>query len=389
MSLLGSLTPQQFMQEYWQKKPLLIRQAIPNFVPPLAIDDIRELATRDEVEARLILNENGQRELIHGPFDYLPEPAEPGWTALVQNVDAHDDAMAQLLGQFRFIGDARLDDAMVSIASDGGGVGPHFDSYDVFLLQAHGQRLWRISQQSDLSLVPDQALKILQNFQPEEEFLLNPGDMLYLPPHVAHDGIAVGNDCMTISIGFRAPTLAALARGVLDTAGDHLMARIGDHSGLYAEQPLPGPVLDTHYTDPDARATDEPARLPAAMVDAALEAVQKIRFDEAITARFLGHWLSEPLANAWFEASSDIALENSWPDNGHLQLDRCARIMYNDTDLFINGELAGLPPSPILRQLANQRRLPCTEEARQALNPDERHLLANWLEEGWLHYQPQ
>src|SRR5690606_7701399 len=139
---------------------------------------------------------------------------------------------AELLHRFRFIADARLDDAMISVASDQGGVGPHFDSYDVFLLQAHGQRHWRISTQKDLSLHDNLPLRILRNFQAEEEYILEPGDMLYLPPHVAHDGIAMG-DCMTISIGFRAPTLAVLARGVLEAAGDQLMARIGEDPGLY------------------------------------------------------------------------------------------------------------------------------------------------------------
>ena len=172
LTLLGGISAHEFMQTYWQRKPLLIRGAIPNFKHSLSIDNIRELVTREEVESRLIIHDGEDWEMETGPFDELPPVSQPNWTALAQSVDLHDDNTAALMRQFRFIGDARLDDAMISIASDGGGVGPHFDSYDVFLLQAHGKRHWRISQQKDLSLVPDLPLKILRNFQVEEEFTL-------------------------------------------------------------------------------------------------------------------------------------------------------------------------------------------------------------------------
>jgi len=202
-------------------------------------------------------------------------PTGPPWH---KSVDLHDDNTAALMRQFRFIGDARLDDAMISIASDGGGVGPHFDSYDVFLLQAHGKRHWRISQQKDLSLVPDLPLRILRNFQVEEEFTLEPGDMLYLPPHVAHDGIAMG-DCMTISIGFRSPTQATLARGLMDAASDQLAAASGEGFGLYADPPMPMPEsLQQRYTDPDAQASTTPAALPEKLVQKSLDALNAIRF---------------------------------------------------------------------------------------------------------------
>src|SRR5690606_33850253 len=227
--------------------------------------------------------------------------------------------------QFRFIADARLDDIMISIASEGGGVGPHFDSYDVFLLQGHGRRRWRISQQQDLSLEPGLPLKILSRFQAEEEYVLEPGDMLYLPPHVAHDGVAL-DDCMTISVGFRTPTQATLACGLLEAANDQIMANLGDTGGLYALPVIAGPDLSGTYKDPGAPATSRPAELPAGLIQASLKAVGKLRFNQALATRFLGQWLTEPPEAALFEPNDDaLDLSQQLPDNGELKLDRCTR----------------------------------------------------------------
>lgn len=388
LTLLGGLTPQAFMHRYWQRKPLLIRQAIPDYEPSLSIADIRQLAKREEVESRLIWRDKGAWKMKVGPFTRLPSAKHPDWTLLVQSVDVHDDATAQLMHQFRFISDARLDDAMISIATEGGGVGPHFDSYDVFLLQAHGKRRWRIGSQPDLSLTPGLPLKILKNFQPEHEYLLEPGDMLYLPPHIAHDGVAQG-DCMTISIGFRAPTLATLACGIMEAASDQVMARVGNDGGLYSTPPLPGPVLSGRFKDPGTPATASPANLPDALIHASLQAVGKIRFDEKLAARFLGQWLTTPSNAAWFEpdeARPNFAIK---PDmTGALELDRCTRLMYRGTILFINGEVAISRASAPLRHLANERRISCTSRLAQRLTQGERQELASWLAEGWLHYVP-
>ncbi len=388
LALLGGLTPKAFMRRYWQRKPLLIRQAIPGYQPTLSIADIKQLARRDEVESRLIWRDGSTWKMKKGPFTRLPPARQAGWTLLAQSVDAHDDATARLLHQFRFISDARLDDAMISIATDGGGVGPHFDSYDVFLLQAHGRRKWRISCQDDLSLEPGLPLKILKNFRPEDEYVLEPGDMLYLPPHVAHDGIAQG-DCMTISIGFRAPTMAALARGMLDAAGDQVMARAGDESGLYATPPLPGPALAGVFKDAGAPATETPATLPDALIQASLRAVQSVRFDEALATRFLGQWLTEPSGAAWFEPQDERPdLDSGVPGHGTLELDRCTRLMYRGKALFINGEVARMPASALLRRLADERALTCTATLDKRLTQGEKQVLTDWLAEGWLHYRP-
>lgn len=386
LDLLGSISPARFMREYWQRKPLLIRQAIPGFRPALSIADIRQLVKRDEVESRLIWQDKQGWQMKQGPFQRLPAMKRPGWTVLAQSVDLHDDRMAQLLQRFRFIADARLDDAMISVASDGGGVGPHFDSYDVFLLQAHGKRVWRISQQSDLSLEPDLPLKILKNFREEEVYVLEPGDMLYLPPHVAHDGVADG-DCMTISLGFRTPTRATLARGVLEAAADQVMARSGELGGIYGHPPMPGVKLEGNYQDKGEPATATPARIPERLIANALEAVNKVRFDEALAARFLGQWLTEPPEAAWFDAPDEaLDIVEHWPLGGRLVLDRCTRLMYAEKALFINGELASAPASALMRQLADERHLDCTQPQVRRMSESLREVLNDWLEQGWLHH---
>ncbi len=354
LALLGGITPRHFMRHYWQRKPLLIRQAIPGFRPSLSIANIKQLVKREEVESRLIWRDEKGWNMKTGPFKRLPAADKPNWSLLAQSVDLHDDATAALMRQFRFISDARLDDAMISIATDGGGVGPHFDSYDVFLLQAHGQRRWRISQQKDLTLEPGLPLKILKNFQAGEEFLLEPGDMLYLPPHAAHDGVAVG-DCMTISIGFRAPTQATLACGMLEAANDQILANLGDTGGLYANPVIPGPSLSATFKDAGIAATATPAALPDSLVEAAVKAVAKIRYDKALAARFLGQWLTDIPPNAYFEpGSEDLDLSAGLPVSGKLALDRCSRLMYRDKQLFINGEVAAIRASSRLRLLADE-----------------------------------
>jgi len=390
LPLLGGLSPADFMRRYWQRKPLLIRQAIPGFKPPLNIAALKKLARRDDVESRLIWREDGAWQMEQGPFARLPKAGEPDWTLLVQSVDLHSDAASALLQQFRFIPDARLDDIMISVASDGGGVGPHFDSYDVFLLQAAGRRRWRYGRQQDLSLQPGLPLKILSRFTPEHDVVLEPGDMLYLPPQAAHDGIALGDGCMTISIGFRAPTQAALARGLLEAAADQAMARVGLLGGPYGEPPLPGPRLHALYRDPGQPAVDTPAALPDALVQATLDAAARLRFDDALAARFLGCWLTEPSNLAVFEPAppSGLDLASHWPASGALELDRRSRMLYRGRQVFINGETAQAPADAALRALADARRLACADPRCRRLGSAARECLADWLDAGWLHYRP-
>lgn len=373
--LLGGLSAQAFMQRYWQRKPLLIRQAFPGFAPPISLAQVRQLARNDDVESRLIWREDGQWQMEHGPFARLPRRREADWTLLVQGVDLHDDATASLLQRFRFIPDARLDDIMISIAGDGGGVGPHFDSYDVFLLQAAGKRRWRYGRQADLALEPDAPLKILRRFEPRHEAVLEPGDMLYLPPDLAHDGVAVGDDCMTISIGFRSPSRRDLACILLEAAADAL------HDAPGARR------LTRLYRDRGQPATGTPAAIPPALMDEALAALRSVRLDRHLAARALGISLTEPKPGVFFAPSEDTipALDETWPSHGSLRLDRRTRMLYSGRDLYINGEPAEIPASRCLRQLADQRQLECATARPTAT---ESETLQAWLEAGWLAWVP-
>lgn len=369
LALLGGLSPKTFMQRHWHKKPLVIRQAMPGFEPPVDRADLLELAAQEDVESRLIVQNapdaNPPWSLRQGPFSRRALPAfnKPGWTLLVQGVDLLDERVHALMNQFRFIPDARLDDVMISYATDGGGVGPHFDSYDVFLLQAKGQRRWRIGRQKDLSLQPDRPLKILADFKPEEEFVLNAGDMLYLPPRYAHDGIAVG-ECMTYSIGFRSPSRGELAGELLQRLAEDAMDTVG--AGV--------------YRDPKQAAVDASGEIPAALFDFARDALQDALKDPLVLQRALGEYLSEPKAHVSFETALEPA-----DVSGSVRLDRRTRMLFDDHHVYINGEgfRAAGRDAGIMRQLANARCLSRAEVRR--LSEPARELLADWLDAGWLY----
>ena len=365
--LLGGLSPQTFMRRHWQKKPLLIRQAIPGVVPPLSRAEMFATAEQDDVDSRLIVSKHNKWSLKHGPFTrrQLPPLAQPGWTLLVQGVDLQAAAAHQLLSKFRFVPDARLDDLMMSYATDGGGVGPHFDSYDVFLLQVQGKRKWRIGRMTDAALkptfLPNVPLKILANFEAEEEMTLDAGDMLYLPPRWAHDGVAVG-ECITCSVGFRAPSDHEVAREVLqrvlETELDELDA--------------------TLYCDPKQSATDTPAQVPEALQSFAAGAVAKTLGDGTALGGLLGEWLTEPKANVWFDENADAVAMNA------LQLDARTRMMYDEHHVFINGESfrAAGRDAVLMRRLANTRSLDAV--AVRQLSGDARALALGWAQAGWL-----
>ena len=365
LTLLGGLTPAQFMKRHWHKKPLLVRQAIPDFKPRVGRTELVELAARDDVESRLIVHGDKGWKMKHGPLPRrsLPPFSQKKWTFLVQGVDLHHDGVHQLMQQFRFVPDARLDDLMISYASDGGGVGPHFDSYDVFLLQAHGKRRWRIGRQKDLSLQEGVPLKILQNFDPEEEFVLEPGDMLYLPPKYAHDGIAEG-ECMTWSIGFRSPQQGELARELLQGLADEALDQVGE----------------AVYRDPAQPAVTHPAAMPAELLEFAKQALLKAQNDPHMLGLLLGEYLTEPKANVWFESDGTVV----WSGACDVVLDRRTRMMYDDRHVFINGEgfrVAG-QDGRLLRRLADERRL--AAQACDKLSDDARDALSEWASAGWL-----
>lgn len=367
LQLLGGLSPDTFMRRHWQKKPLLIRAAIPGFAPLLDRSELLDLAAQDDVESRLVMQAQAGKDkpwkFRHGPFTrkQLPPFKQPAWTLLVQGVDLHDERAYGLMQKFRFVPDARLDDLMISYATDGGGVGPHFDSYDVFLLQAQGRRRWRIGRQSDLSLVPDMPLKILAHFEPEQEFVLEPGDMLYLPPRYAHDGIAQG-DCMTYSIGFRAPAKDEMAREILQ--------RIADHATDDAPAAL--------YKDPKQPAVLSSAEIPAGLLEFARDALHSALAKPLDLQRALGEYLTEPKSNVWFAAGDALA-------PGDLYLDRRSRMLYDADHIFINGESfsASGRDAQLIRKLAQARMLKSSDVER--LGAGARDLASQWCEAGWLY----
>ena len=374
--LLGGLTPAQFMRRHWQKKPLLVRQAVPSLSEtsalPVSRSALFDLASREDVESRLIRQSPQGWTLRHGPFARraLPPLQQAGWTLLVQGVDLHDERAHALLSQFRFLPDARLDDLMISYASDGGGVGPHFDSYDVFLLQAHGHRRWSIGRQRDLSLQPDVPLRILQNFVPEQTFDLAPGDMLYLPPRYAHDGVALGGDCMTYSIGLRAPASAQL--------GADLLARVAEaQADALQDEDAPAPL---HYRDAAQQAVMAPAAIPAGLQAFARQAVEKALRDVDAVDRALGESMTEPKANIWFDQGKAPAMRPR-----HVVLDRRTRMLYDERHVYINGESfrAGGRDAVLMRRLADTRRL--DDRDLQRIGEDALALLGDWCEAGWVH----
>ena len=364
LPLLGGLSPGQFMKRHWQKKPLLVRGALPGFAPLLARSELFGLAGRDEVESRLVVQHGDDWRFRRGPFNRrsLPALSQAGWTLLVQGVDLHHAPAHDLLAQFPFVPQARLDDLMISWASDGGGVGPHFDSYDVFLLQAQGRRRWRIGRQKDLSLREGVPLKILANFEPEEEYVLDPGDMLYLPPRYAHDGVAEG-ECQTYSIGFRSPARGELAR--------ELLLRLADDAGDAAGASV--------YADPAQQATSNPGEVPAQLQRFAADAVHAALKDPHAMERALGEYLTEPKASVWFEATRA---------RGPLRaatLDRRTNMMYDARHVFINGESyrASGRDARLMRLLADQRSLAPHDLARASEGA--LSLLQSWCEAGWIH----
>nr|WP_295080410.1 cupin domain-containing protein [uncultured Roseateles sp.] len=361
LALLGGLTPEQFMRQYWQKKPLVVRQAMPGVKPPASRSELAALAASEDTESRLVSAFDGRWAMRKGPIAKLPPYSKSGWTLLVQGLEQHLDTAYNMLEQFRFVPEARLDDLMISYATDGGGVGPHFDSYDVFLIQVHGQRRWRIGQQKNAQLRDDVPLKIIANFEPEQEYLMEPGDMLYLPPGWAHDGVAVG-ECMTCSVGFRTPWRAELAKDLLSRLMD-------DEDQHYANK---------MYADPKQPATATPGLVPQQLLDFARDAAERALREPLALERALGEALTEPKPKVWFEAGEPL------PEGADAVLDRCSRMLYDAAHVFINGESfrAAGRDARLMRVFADERRLTAKQLAQ--LSEGARELLDQWAEDGWV-----
>jgi 50S ribosomal protein L16 3-hydroxylase len=330
-SLFGMLSPREFMRRHWQKRPLFVRRAVPGFAGVIDKRALAALALRDDVESRIVERRGARWSTQFGPFkkNFPIKPRD--WTLLVSGVNLHLRAADELLRRFSFIPQARVDDVMVSYATPGGGVGPHVDSYDVFLLQGPGRRRWRVL---------------------DKKYVCEPGDLLYLPPGVEHDGVAL-EECVTYSIGFRAPRGAELAAAFLD---------------WLHERGLP----DAQYRDPGLAPVRHPARLPQEMIRFASRILRRIRFSKGDVADFLGRYLSAPKPYVVFRRG---AARGAW-----VELDPKTQLLYAGARFFMNGEPVSTRQPRLLRELADRRAMAAARLAPLA------RLVAEWQRAGYLHY---
>ncbi|WP_313085046.1 cupin domain-containing protein [Pseudomonas sp.] len=359
LQILGGISAREFLRDYWQKKPLLIRQAIPGFESPVSPDELAGLSLEDEVESRLVL-EHGETpwELRRGPFaeDSYQQLPERDWTLLVQAVDQWVPEVAELIEHFRFLPNWRIDDVMVSFAAPGGGVGPHFDNYDVFLLQAHGQRRWRVGQvcDGDSAMLAHADLRILADFEQTDEWVLEPGDMLYLPPRLAHFGTAE-DACMTYSLGFRAPSAAEVLTHFTD----------------FLAQFLPD---EERYSDADLTPVDDPHQIQADALARLRAMLTEHMGDERLLLTWFGQFMTEPRYPERVQGPDidEQALLDALDDGAILVRNLSARLAWSEVDigllLFASGQSRLLPA-----HLKDLLKLLCAAEALHAAN------LAPWL----------
>jgi len=315
-----------FLAEYWQRKPLLIRNAISSFTSPLPADELAGLALEEDIESRIIEYRGGQWRLQHGPFNAEDFQRDSPWTLLVQAVDHYIPAVAELRQLVSFLPRWRLDDVMVSYAVDGGSVGPHYDNYDVFLLQGEGERRWQLGQLCDSRspLLPHEELRILADFACVEEYVLGPGDILYVPPGMAHWGVAQG-ECTTFSIGFRAPRI----NDMVSRWADSLLERL-DPEDFYSDGDI-GPATRAGEIRP--RDLERVRAQVSAAVDQAMD----------------NHWFGAIVTEPRYDCSLDddqlacaLALLSQGPVL--LELSPAARVAWQEeaagTMVFCNGEAA-------------------------------------------------
>ncbi len=367
--LLGGLTPRAFFRDYWQKKPLLVKNALPGVEKLISPERLRAFADHEDGESRLVQRRRGHWSLDFGPFSKadLADLPNKDWALLVQGVNLLDPGADRLLNHFNFVPYARLDDLMISLAPPGGGVGPHFDPYDVFLIQGIGRRRWEISTQKDQSLIPNAPLRILADFQPEQSWEVEPGDLLYLPPHCAHNGVAL-SECMTLSVGFRSPSDQEMTIQFLN----HLIDSID----------APG-----HYNDPDLTSTRHPGQIPDAMLNNIAHRVARtLAHSDGDLKASISRYLSEPKPNIFFtppaRCPSLIAFMQKTARQG-VRLHPGSRLLWHKKDLFINGEQIRPCPAeyPTLVALADHRSL-----AGDAITGTTMPRLHDWFCAGWLEY---
>jgi 50S ribosomal protein L16 3-hydroxylase len=363
---LASMPPASFLARYWQKKPLLIPQAYPDFLGFLTPAEIKRLACHPEVQARLVIRQGARYELHHGPFRPVDFKALPdrNWTVLVQELDHWDLGASNLLQDFNFIPHARLDDVMVSYAVPGGGVGPHFDAYDVFLLQGFGERRWGIAETRDLELRSDCELKILKRFVPDQSHVVGPGDLLYLPPQCAHHGVAV-SECFTYSVGFRAPPHQEWVNAFLDYLRDRL-------------------VVAGRYADADLELQKHPAEISSAMLKKLSAIMGQIRWSQDDLLECAGEYLSAPKNHVFIAPPSQPLAQAAFLRQVAamgLKLAPQTRILFHGQRFFINGESGVFKGAAraLLMKLADTRALPPLALPRELIQQ-----FHEWYQAGWL-----
>ena len=344
--ILGKISNDVFLKKYWQKKPLLIRDAIKNFKSPITEKDLFRIAQNENAISRLIEFKRGIWQVKYGPFKKLdlPKKINTPWTILVQNMNHHLPFAESFLNLFKFIPYARLDDLMVSFATKKGSVGPHFDSYDVFLFQAKGEREWKISEQKKFSLDKKSAIKIITNFKVKNTWVLKPGDLLYLPPNVGHWGVSQSDDCLTYSIGFRAPGTFEIQSKFLDFIQDNLITNKNDL-----------------YRDPNLNLQKNPAEINSNMIKKIQRIVNQLRWNTNSINNFIGQLLTEPIEGAVFETSKSMTAEVFIKDliKKPLKLNPKTRMLFIKNNFYINGQLIEADKRSImyLKQLANDREI--------------------------------
>lgn len=362
--LLGGITPERFLAEYWQKKPLLVRGALPGAEQLIQRDALLSLAGDEDLESRFV-SQAGGWQLRHGPFPTreLKRAAKP-WTVLVQGVNLALPGADALMRGFDFIPYARLDDLMISYATDGGGVGPHFDSYDVFLIQGMGRRRWRIGRQKDKTLIDGLSVRILKDFKPSHEWVVEPGDLLYLPPEWAHDGVAVG-ECMTYSVGFRAAPAQELGEQFLTYLQDRIQ-------------------LQGRYRDPNLVRQKHPAEIGAPMIDQVTDILENIRWNRDTVRDFLGVTLTEPKPHVFFDPPAAPLSQSRFAAAAAkrgLKLDARSQLLFSGRRFYLNGEAWAIPAHPLLRELADRRHCgPVTGLGEEAMR-----ILYDAYRDGFLH----
>ncbi|MDB4806741.1 cupin domain-containing protein [Pseudomonadales bacterium] len=316
-TVLGDIPLSTFLADYWQKKPLLIRKALPTDISPISADELAGLACEEHVESRLIIQNGEQWNLQIGPFDEKTFAQLPPshCTLLVQALDHHIPAAAELLEKFNFIPRWRIDDLMMSYANDGGGVGPHYDNYDVFLIQVSGKRQWEVGgDYLDLAnqpaahnkFVANLPVKILSEFTPENTWTLNPGDILYVPPGVGHNGVAQGDDCMTCSVGFRAPSHSEILREYTDYMGEQLTESL-------------------RYTDPNLQAQSNTGEISSQ----ALKSIQQILSHYANDETMIGNWFGKHVTTPKYQIADDSELNIEDTEHEDYSLDELEHHLMN------------------------------------------------------------